>query len=820
MFFLKSFNKTVSAGMLFTTLMTIIIIGSVLLIGEIIKYKQEADELSKIFYENQKEKAQNEVNQAIEYIEYRKDYTKEELEINLKKRVYEAYNVAESIYTKYKEKLNKPEIINLIKEALRPVRFNDGRGYFFIYDMYGNNILLPPSPQMEGTNLINLKDSKGLYTIQRAIKLVNSSEEGFMEWHWFHPEKSEEMLNKIGFMKGFSPYNWFIGTGEYIEDFTVDVKKETLKWIRKIRFEKYGYIFVIDKQGNILAHHDKTLIDQNLYDYQDSNGIYIVRELIKISKLQYGGFLNYNWVSRPQSNEPGDKIAFTNNIEDWEWTVGAGIYVDEINNILKLKQKELITKITKDLITIFLVLIVSLLFTLRISVKVADAITDNINSFNEFFEKSADHAVKINEDNIKFNEFRKLAHSANMMTDERNRTEKALSKIQEQLLRSRKMEALGLLAGGVAHDLNNVLSAVIGYPELILESLEQNDPHRKYIQTIHDSGKKAAAIVEDLLALARRGVPQPVLLNLNSIISQYMESPEHAETLLLHSNITVKKNLDDNLLNIRGSEIHIQKSIMNLVLNAAEAIPEGGIISITTENYYAEKSITGYQQIQEGEYVLLKIKDNGHGISSEDLEHIFEPFFTKKIMGRSGTGLGMAIVWGTIQDHNGAIHIETEKNKGTEFQLYFPAVREEIIPESSQLSRISYSGNGEKILVIDDIEEQRDLSCAILKRLGYNAEAVCDADSAVDFVQNNQTDLIVLDMILKDPEVDGFETYKRILEIKPEQKAVIASGYAENERVIETIELGAGTFIKKPYTIERLGLAVKEELNKEYKKKM
>ena len=340
--------------------------------------------------------------------------------------------------------------------------------------------------------------------------------------------------------------------------------------------------------------------------------------------------------------------------------------------------------------------------------------------------------------NIKFDEFKKLARSANMMIDERNRTETALNKVREQLLRSKKMEALGLLAGGVAHDLNNVLSAVIGYPELILETMEQTDPHKKYIQTIHDSGKKAAAIVEDLLALARRGVSQPVVLNLNSIITQYLESPEHSETLLLHPDIIIETNLDDNLLNIRGSEIHVQKSIMNLVINAAEAVAEGGKISISTENYYADKPVTAYQQINEGDYVLLKIKDNGYGISKEDLEHIFEPFFTKKIMGRSGTGLGMAVVWGTIKDHNGVINVETEKDKGTEFQLYFPAVRVENISEAAPKSRSSYSGNGENILVVDDIAEQRELSCAILKRLGYNAYAVCDADSAVDYIKNRQ----------------------------------------------------------------------------------
>ncbi len=182
-------------------------------------------------------------------------------------------------------------------------------------------------------------------------------------------KKKGEMLNKTGFMKEFPPYNWLIGTGEYIEDFSEDVKEEALRWIRKIRFEKYGYIFILDKHGTILSHHDETLINQNLYNHQDPNGIYIIRELIRISKLEHGGFLNYNWFSRPESNEPGDKIAYTINIDDWEWTVGAGVYVDEIRNILEQKKTALINKIIKNFIAIFIVLIISLLLTLRLSEK-------------------------------------------------------------------------------------------------------------------------------------------------------------------------------------------------------------------------------------------------------------------------------------------------------------------------------------------------------------------------------------------------------------------------------------------------------------------
>ncbi len=172
----------------------------------------------------------------------------------------------------------------------------------------------------------------------------------------------------------------------------------------------------------------------------------------------------------------------------------------------------------------------------------------------------------------------------------------------------------------------------------------------------------------------------------------------------------------------------------------------------------------------------------------------------------------MAVVWGTIQDHNGAINVQTRENWGTEFQLYFPAAREALEESTVPHERESYSGNGEYILIVDDIREQRELSCEILKSLGYNAFSVKDADEAVEFVRNNRTDLVILDMILEDPDVDGLETYRKILEVKHDQKAVIASGYAENDRVRETMKLGAGQFIKKPYTIEKIGIAVKKEL--------
>ncbi|MBW2437197.1 MAG: response regulator [Deltaproteobacteria bacterium] len=384
--------------------------------------------------------------------------------------------------------------------------------------------------------------------------------------------------------------------------------------------------------------------------------------------------------------------------------------------------------------------------------------------------------------------------------------------LQAQLQRAQKMEAIGTLAGGVAHDLNNILSGIVSYPELLLMDLEQDSPLIKPILTIQKSGEKAAAIVQDLLTLARRGVAATEVVNLNSIVSEYLLSPEHEKLLLDHPDVKVSHHLDSNLLNILGSPVHLSKTVMNLVSNAAEAMPEGGHISIRSENRHQDKPLNAFDDIGKGDYVVLTVKDNGIGISPEDIERIFEPFYTKKSMGRSGTGLGMAVVWGTVKDHRGYIDIKSKEGKGTAINLYFPVTRQELDRDDRLFDLAAIKGNGESILIIDDIAEQRQIASEMLEKLGYRVTTVASGEAAVDYLVNHTVDLIVLDMIM-DPGIDGLETYQKILQIRPGQKTIIASGYSESERVKEAQRIGAGTYIKKPYLIEKFGRAVKTELN-------
>ena len=242
-------------------------------------------------------------------------------------------------------------------------------------------------------------------------------------------------------------------------------------------------------------------------------------------------------------------------------------------------------------------------------------------------------------------------------------------------------------------------------------------------------------------------------------------------------------------------------------------MPKGGTVTIKTTNQYLDKPIHGYDQIQQGDYVVLSVSDTGDGILEADLKHIFEPFYTKKIMGRSGTGLGLAVVWGTVKDHNGYINVQSEEGKGSTFTLYFPVTREEATTEATVIAAEEYMGKGESILVVDDVKEQRDLAVSLLSDLNYGVTSVPSGEEAVDYLKEHEVNLMVLDMIM-DPGMDGLDTYKSILEIRPKQKTIIVSGFSESDRVKTAEGLGAGAYVRKPYIKEKLGLAVRKELDR------
>ena len=384
--------------------------------------------------------------------------------------------------------------------------------------------------------------------------------------------------------------------------------------------------------------------------------------------------------------------------------------------------------------------------------------------------------------------------------------------LTKKIQRAEKMEAVGTMAGGVAHDLNNILSGILSYPELLLRKLPPHDPMKKSLEVIKQCGEKAAAIVQDLLTLTRRGVHVKQAIDLNATVSDYLTSPEHENLKKRHAQVSLKIALWPEPVFVSGSPIHLLKTVMNLVANAYESMPHGGEASIAIGKRNLQSALAGYEIVPPGLYVVLSIRDRGHGISKENLERIFEPFYTKKVMGQSGTGLGLAVVWGAVKDSGGYVDVVSAGGTGTRFDLYLPATGATDEPAGLPQEIDSYRGAGQHILVVDDMLEQRMIAVGMLEELGYRSEAVSGGHAAVAWIQKQHTDLLLLDMIME-PGMDGLETYRRILEHDPAQRAVIVSGYSETRRVSDALSLGAARYLKKPYTYLDLAKAVKAALN-------
>ena len=450
-------------------------------------------------------------------------------------------------------------------------------------------------------------------------------------------------------------------------------------------------------------------------------------------------------------------------------------------------------------------------YNVRLERTMSGDVGELIDDFNQMIRELATTTVRKEQLEAREEELRTANETLRREMAERKQAEEEKRRLETKLQRSQKMEAIGMLAGGVAHDLNNILSGLVSYPELLLLDLPADSPLRKPILTIQESGQKATVIVQDLLTLARRGVAVREVVNLNDIVSDFLTTPEYEKLRSFHASIRIEARLDPDLLNIRGSAVHLSKTVMNLVSNAAEAMPEGGEITIATANQYIDRPIRGYEDVEEGDYAVLSVADAGIGISADDLARIFEPFYTKKVMGRSGTGLGMAVVWGTVKDHRGYIDVRSAPGEGTRCALYFPATREAVADKKSTESMQRYEGR-ESILVVDDVKEQRAIACQALRRLGYSVSSVASGEEAIEYLKRTSVDLVVLDMIM-DPGMDGLETYQKILELQPGQRAIIASGFSETERVKEAQRLGAGAYIKKPYLLESIASAVRAELD-------
>jgi PAS domain S-box-containing protein len=393
---------------------------------------------------------------------------------------------------------------------------------------------------------------------------------------------------------------------------------------------------------------------------------------------------------------------------------------------------------------------------------------------------------------------------------ERLAAEQENQRLKGQLEVAQRMESLAVLAGGVAHDLNNMLGPLVAYPELILMDLPDDSPARPSLHAMETAAMQASEVVLDLLALARRNRYEMVPLCLDDVVRSYCESPNLERLKSKNPEIIVEIINGEIPKVILGSSHHLQKVLMNLVVNAFDAIKERqGKVTISTSSRILDRLDGGYTGISAGEYVILSVSDTGIGIDASDRQKIFEPYFSKKKMGVSGSGLGLAVVYGILKDHRGFYDLVSEEGKGSTFILYFPVTDQEVTLPADD--KQVFPGH-ERILMIDDVPEQRAIASALLSSLGYKTHSVASGGEALKHLKEQSYDLLVIDMILEDA-MDGLDAYKAVLEEHPNQKAIIVSGFSETERVKEMLRIGASAYVKKPYSRTVLSRAVRQSLD-------
>ncbi len=386
---------------------------------------------------------------------------------------------------------------------------------------------------------------------------------------------------------------------------------------------------------------------------------------------------------------------------------------------------------------------------------------------------------------------------------ERRKQEELNINLQEQLHRASTMEAIGLMAGGVAHDLNNILAGITGYPELMLLKLPPDSKLVKPLQAVLQSGRRATAVVTELLTMARGVASVKKPYDCNKLIEEFLITPEAVKITEDNSSVRIIKHLGKSTGSINCSAIHIEKCIMNLLMNALEAVLDKAKarVEIITDRPNLSDDYIDSLNLSPGNYVRIVVKDNGSGISQKDVERIFEPFYSNKILGRSGTGLGLTVVWNVVHEHHGTITVESSE-RGTIFTLYLPATDRSELKPIDDLTQWEMLPT-RHVLVVDDDPQLRDIGKATFETFGCSVKTASSGEEAIIIAKKEAFDLLFIDMMME-PGINGRETYEKIINTKPGQKALIASGYSENKEVKRALELGASGFIKKPYSIGEL----------------
>ena len=627
-------NRTIISfflnSMLLIAIISITGAGYFWISSEYNQFNEEAKSLKTTFIDDQKALIRFEVEKAIDFLNYNQNLTEQRLRENIKDRVYESISIGNNIYQQYNGKMPLARIKQLFKDALRPIRFNNGRGYYFAVSMDGVEQLYPIAPQYENKNLLDLKDEKGNYVIRDEIDVIKKQGEGFVRDYWRKPDAGDEMIYpKITFVKYFEPFDWYFGTGEYLDDVEQDIKRESLERLSQIRFGPNGYIFVNTYDGDALITDGEIVPDKrNLWEMTDPNGIKVIQEERQAVSNPEGDFIEYSWNKMGQE-EPEGKISFIKGFPKWEWMVGAGFYINDIQPEIDHLREKIEKRIRVNIIKILVILLILMIAIFIISRTAFNKIRKNFQIFLNFFKKAADESSKIDPGKLTFNEFSLLAESTNEMISKRLKAERDLEQSREHLKLVNKI---------LRHDLTNALASVKSAMRIF-----SFKPDKSLISEVD---KK----IDSSIQLIRQ------MKEFEMISSLHEELEEYDLRVILDELISEFPDLN---ITVKGEgkvwADQALKSIFNNLIGNAYKHSQSDRLEIR---------INSGQEKCEIEFV-----DFGIGIPDKIKSKIFDETFTYGKNG--GSGLGLYIVKKALRRYDAEIKVEDNSPHGTVFTVTF-----------------------------------------------------------------------------------------------------------------------------------------------------